>query len=387
MSRTPKRSKPSGTDTEISPVTPTNRIFKTRSPDFDKSPANVSCTLSPGEIRRGRPRAEVLNTLILQGSTSPSSIRCTFCNRVFPREKSLQAHLRTHTGEKPYACDFPRCAKRFAQSGQLKTHKRLHTGEKPFVCSAPNCDKRYTHANRHCPEHPNFQLKRYTSPAAMNMEKLTDEEHSIAVQEWFESVKRKEKRNSIQTTPKKASRSLNNGWRNENVNYLQNRNSENANMAAQALIELRKSHVAIEPSFPDLKIKQVFLPHDDFLLDNDQYNCQDLASTSSGYSDTSSKDTGDSTSPRSAEVSEIPKKRWRQQWDLTQEDLAQPLNWSEEGTTSVVEVENQKRPTVLVRNDKFETNGGGKKQVSRCDMQVAMALVELSNVETNNYNY
>lgn len=50
--------------------------------------------------RRGRPRADALTNLMMQGSTSPSSIKCTFCNRVFPREKSLQAHLRTHTGKK-----------------------------------------------------------------------------------------------------------------------------------------------------------------------------------------------------------------------------------------------------------------------------------------------
>lgn len=49
--------------------------------------------------RRGRPRADALTNLMKQGSTSPSSIKCTYCNRVFPREKSLQAHLRTHTGK------------------------------------------------------------------------------------------------------------------------------------------------------------------------------------------------------------------------------------------------------------------------------------------------
>lgn len=48
--------------------------------------------------RRGRPRADALSNLMMQGSTSPSSIKCTYCSRVFPREKSLQAHLRTHTG-------------------------------------------------------------------------------------------------------------------------------------------------------------------------------------------------------------------------------------------------------------------------------------------------
>ena len=50
------------------------------------------------EGKRGRPRADVINTLIHEGSQSPSSIKCNICNRVFPREKSLQAHLRTHTG-------------------------------------------------------------------------------------------------------------------------------------------------------------------------------------------------------------------------------------------------------------------------------------------------
>lgn len=50
------------------------------------------------ENRRGRPRSEALTTLMIEGSTSPSSIKCSYCNRVFPREKSLQAHLRTHTG-------------------------------------------------------------------------------------------------------------------------------------------------------------------------------------------------------------------------------------------------------------------------------------------------
>lgn len=54
--------------------------------------------------RRGRPRADALTNLMMQGSTSPSNIKCTYCNRVFPREKSLQAHLRTHTGKTLLLC-------------------------------------------------------------------------------------------------------------------------------------------------------------------------------------------------------------------------------------------------------------------------------------------
>lgn len=81
----------------------------------------------------------------------------------------------------------------------------------------------------------------------------------------------------------------------------------------------------------------------------------------------------------SADHIELPKKRWlreavqdQQRWDFNQE-LARPINWGDE--VSVVEYENQRRPTVLMRVQE----DGERKQVSRADMQLAMALVELKN--------
>lgn len=113
--------------------------------------------------KRGRPRLEAITSLIIKGAVTPSAIRCNVCSRIFPREKSLQAHMRTHTGERPYKCDFPGCGRAFAQSGQLRTHQRLHTGEKPFKCTAVGCLNRFTHANRHCPDHPVAGLVREKS--------------------------------------------------------------------------------------------------------------------------------------------------------------------------------------------------------------------------------
>ena len=67
---------------------------------IDLSPASSS-NGSPEfgrDLKRGRPRADAITTLIVEGTKINSNIRCNICNRVFPRDKSLQAHMRTHTG-------------------------------------------------------------------------------------------------------------------------------------------------------------------------------------------------------------------------------------------------------------------------------------------------
>ncbi|XP_058804857.1 zinc finger protein 367-like [Phymastichus coffea] len=154
--------------------------------------------------RRGRPRADALTNLMMQGSTSPSSIKCTYCNRVFPREKSLQAHLRTHTGERPYPCDYPGCSKAFTQSGQLKTHQRLHTGEKPFLCTEPGCEMRFTHANRHCPDHPYATLTRSDDFVLKPVSGNTELPHDVT--RWLERYKLAREREERTPTSKSEQR-------------------------------------------------------------------------------------------------------------------------------------------------------------------------------------
>ncbi|RUS72967.1 hypothetical protein EGW08_019270, partial [Elysia chlorotica] len=134
--------------------------------------------------KRGRPRSDLITALMVEGTSSRSRIRCNKCGRVFPREKSLQAHLRTHTGERPYSCDYPGCSRAFCQSGQLKTHQRLHTGEKPFACVVDGCDSRFTHANRHCTHHPHAVLKRQDTDLD-HVNRLCEEEANPEVRRWL----------------------------------------------------------------------------------------------------------------------------------------------------------------------------------------------------------
>ena len=136
---------------------------------------------------------------------------CTKCPKTFQKKSNLKSHYDVHLGEKSYSCDkcdnrffhsgslnrhklvkhektqsyvCETCSKSFSRKDWLKTHMRGHTGESPFSCDF--CDQKYKDKRPLVNHLMKAHNEEYKEPAQKeNRKEAVKENQDILISEYF----------------------------------------------------------------------------------------------------------------------------------------------------------------------------------------------------------
>lgn len=155
-----KPAPPTSMATETKVKTTTTTATVTLQPAVSQTSVNVNINLSSDQDPKPRVRRVACtcpNCVMPDRSSDRKKqhiCHVAGCNKVYGKTSHLRAHLRWHTGERPFVCNWTFCGKRFTRSDELQRHRRTHTGEKRFQCS--ECSKKFMrsdHLSKHLRTH------------------------------------------------------------------------------------------------------------------------------------------------------------------------------------------------------------------------------------------
>lgn len=128
--------------TPILTVSPTTANFErskteqTRLPSLAAAVRDQAIVSNQGPLLRDSARHDTREAVVPESAVSIKNRTCSICHKVFNRPSGLRIHMHTHTGEKPYKCNWPMCGKRFSVRSNMIRHLKIHRRKEQKIKSA-----------------------------------------------------------------------------------------------------------------------------------------------------------------------------------------------------------------------------------------------------------